>query len=476
MNNRLEIPGEWWKYRQTDAFFITYFGEIYFGHIAQLQDYPDRLFIVQPSKKKELKGLEPGIERLKAYQNLSREIKDLKAIAATWEKEVPQDNRVGPEDMPQQEHELKRMFIFGAAASSFCCFDDHLDELRNHPFAPPTGYEVFAKKYDELIQQFPGADQSTTKFESRENDIESCLEEEWDMVKAKYNPQVAIRHLNIQFYLQKLFSAISNEVHQKFKRKNLYRLLLSKLEAVTADNPNERISLVTFNYDTILDRFVEEAIGKPLNSMDNYVDYRSNNLLLFKPHGSCNWGWRIPNEYIEHLNGTPLHRHLLDEKIEPWKLYYNLLGNIDDMIDINSWGGEQFNDDYHRGRYTIAKSKLQVIPRGEEEKYFPALLIPYRDKDEVLMPYIHVQTLKHAIDEIEELYLIGWKGNERLFNKKLKRATNLKKLVIVNPEADKVETHIRKFLPNQQIEVVHVADFEKFVVKEMDAMLKTEVH
>lgn len=473
MNNRLDIPPNWWKYQQTDAFFITYFGEIYYGHIVQLQDYPDRIFIVQPSKKKELKNLEPGAERLETYQNLAREIKDLKAIAAIWEKDIPEDNRVSMEDMPQQHHQLKRMFIFGAAASSFCCFDDHKEQLRMHTLAPPTGYEVFAEKYEELIHQFPGADQSTTKFESRGNDIESCLEEEWDMVKTKYNPQVAIRHLSIQFYLQRLFTSISTEVQQKFRRKNLYRLLLSKLETITSQNPQERISLVTFNYDTILDQFVAEANGAQLNDMERYVDYHKNNLLLFKPHGSCNWGWRIPREYSEQLNRVPFARHLWEEKVEPWKLYFKLLGNIDDMIDINSWGTEQFNDDYHRGRYTIAKSKLQVIPRGEEEEYFPALLIPYRDKDEVLMPYEHVQTLKHAIDRIEELYLIGWKGNEQLFNKKLKNARNLKRLIIVNPEAKEVEERILKCLPKGvKPKVIHVNDFEEFVMKRMDELLK----
>ncbi|TVR41071.1 MAG: hypothetical protein EA392_02470 [Cryomorphaceae bacterium] len=422
-----------------------------------------------------MKGLPAGEERLKQFQQKAREIKDLSAIAATWDQYIPEDNYVGMEDMPQQHHELKRMFIFGAAASSFCCFDEQKEELRKHALSPPTGYEVFAAKYDELISEFPGADQSTTKFESRGNDIESCLEEEWDMVKTKYNPNVAIRHLNIQFYLQKLFLTISSEVHQKFRRKNLYRLLLSKLEAVTFENPQERISLVTFNYDTILDHFVTEANGVPLNSMESYVDYRNNNLLLFKPHGSCNWGWRIPREYSEQLNGASFAQYLWEEKVEPWKLYFEILGDIDDMIDINSWGPEQFNDEFHRGRYTIAKSKLEVIPKGRETDFFPALLIPYRDKDEVLMPYEHVETLKHAIDRIEELYLIGWKGNERLFNKKLERARNLKRLIIVNPEAKEVEKRIVNCLPKGvKPEIIHVHDFEEFVLNRMDELLKIE--
>ena len=53
MNNCIQIPLEWLKYYNTPAYFITYFGEIYFGTIWDLQDYPERFFIVENIKRNE---------------------------------------------------------------------------------------------------------------------------------------------------------------------------------------------------------------------------------------------------------------------------------------------------------------------------------------------------------------------------------------------------------------------------------------
>lgn len=472
MNDRLEIPGEWWEYMRKDGFFITYFGEIYYGLIVQLQDYPDRIFLVQPSKKRELKKLEPGKERLQEYQRHAREVKDLRAIRPV-NLQIPSDNKVKMDLMFRDDQHFKRMFVFGAAASTFCGFGDSKELMHDHPLSAPTGPEVFSEKYNSLLDIHEEIKQTIPAILANGGNIEDFLEKEWEDVMTGYNPSVARRHLSIQFYLRQLLHEVSAAMKKDFWRQNLYSVLLYKCQQFLSRDPNERISFVSFNYDLIFDDILTNTIGRSFTSIGDYTDHHHSNYLLFKPHGSCNWGWRLPSGQLK--NGQNLLDHIRTNQLEPWQVYYELLGTPQEMIDVDHWGVEQMNDENFRGRYTIAKSKIEVLTDEDFESSFPALLIPYRDKDELFMPYRQIQILEHAIDSIEELYLIGWKGNERLFNDKLKRARNLKRIIIANPESKEVEAHIRKSLPKGLDPVIDpVSDFEDFVMNEMDEILKTE--
>ena len=270
-----------------------------------------------------------------------------------------------------------------------------------------------------------------------------------------------------------MFKAISKEVVEKHYRNNLYSLFLNKFQSYLAANPTERISLVSFNYDTILDDFITQIYGYPLNKMDDYINWNDRNILLFKPHGSCNWGWKIKQEKLNNNTQTTIATTLYNEGKEPWEIYFNLIGDLNEVVAQNTWGYEYFNDKHLRGRFTVNKNLIEQIPENTTNTYFPSLLIPYRDKDEMLMPYDHFNAMKTAIGKVEELYLIGWKGNEHLFNKQFKMHSHnkLKKIVIVNPESDIVKSNISKYLDLTKIKVEVVKDFETFVLNHLDKHL-----
>ena len=261
---------------------------------------------------------------------------------------------------------------------------------------------------------------------------------------------------------------------QNSYRHNLYSLFANKLHNHLA-NRTEQVALVSFNYDTILDQFIEKVFNVSFQNMNDYIDFNNRDVLLFKPHGSCNWGWLAKNkEHIKILNKS-FCEGLYIEKKELWEIYYMILGDLNEMVYNKSWGIEK-GDNNGKGRYTINKNKIEVMNQEWGYDYLPAMLMPYRDKDEFVMHYDHQHILRWFTNQVEEIYLIGWKGNEDLFNSLLKsQAHKLKKIVIVNPFEEKnqeVSNHLKKRLDLSRYEVEVIKDFETFVLKDMDKIFQ----
>lgn len=451
-------------------YYITYFGDIYHGMVVKHDRHEDRFFIVSKNEWQEFDRLQN--KTLEDYQRLGWEIRDDNVIIDT----IPDGYQLGidsnPIDTTRYDHqEWKRMFVFGAGASAFCSFGDGLDKLRNKTLLrPPTGYEVFDENYKEILAEYEGARASISDFEDKGKDIEGCLEDEWGDVRYYYNPQIVARHTNIQLYLQELFQNISEEVTKNHYRNNLYSSFANKLQRF-ASKGSERMAVVSFNYDTILDYFLDQAFRMDLSQMKNYMDYNNKYAMLFKPHGSCNWGWPLREDRLIGMNGS-LPKFFYQQQFTPTNIYYHLLGDFNEMIHAHSWGNEKSCSIKGIGRHTINKNRIEIIPLGSTKKYYPSLLLPYRDKDEFIMHYDHLHAMRSFMGSMEELYLIGWKGNEAVFNKMLKeQAHRLRKIVIVNP-AERTHQEVSKNLEKAGIDLkdkVQVIDtFEQFVRLEMD--------
>jgi hypothetical protein len=195
---------------------------------------------------------------------------------------------------------------------------------------------------------------------------------------------------------------------------------------------------------------------------------------LFKPHGSSNWGWPFIAGTFTNTGGKSIPKYIYDMQFTPNQIYYDMMGGYNKMLLISSWGIEQEMNPNHVGRYTINKNRIEII--NGTQPYLPALQLPYRDKDEFVMPFDHYHYLKDAMHEVEVLFLIGWKGNEFAFNRLLKmHAGSLKKIVIVNPDADNVIQNLSAHFdltPGQTrytIEVVKT--FKEFVTDKLDGYL-----
>jgi len=464
MNRYSKIPYEWFQFQNKPAYFATYFGDIYFGSLLECPGYDGGFFIVQNDKLRKAIELTPTERTPEKFRELGWEIKDYRIIKRVLDAST--NFRHAPvKSLHFSGQQFSQMYVFGAAASTFCVFGDRAKVFRQAEYNPPTGFEIFDDKYKSFFEKFPAALMSISGFESRNRDIEAYLDDEWRTYKDAYTPVIPVRHINIQFYLQELFQHLSEQVIKNEYRYNLFNLFCKNLQKQLSSQPDQIATLVSFNYDTILDHFIG-LFSSPFRTMNDYFDWQNRNIILFKPHGSCNWGWRFGRDKIGSRNSFQLVSDLWKEKIEPWHIHYELIGNPAETVEYGSWGIESANSIHDNGRYTLNKNLIEIIPKNSNAPYLPALLLPYRDKDEFVMPYQQQLALKSCFSQIQELFLIGWKGNEEFFNRQLKsNAHNLKKIVIVNPYPAEVKLNLLKTgFDLTRFEIVEVKDFETFVL------------
>jgi hypothetical protein len=89
------------------------------------------------------------------------------------------------------------------------------------------------------------------------------------------------------FYLQQILWACGTRWHKLSHGVTNYAELLARLDKWRYQR-NERVALVTFNYDTLLDEAVRWTLGLQLHSVESYI--AAEEYKLIKPHGSVNWG------------------------------------------------------------------------------------------------------------------------------------------------------------------------------------------
>lgn len=473
MSKRINIPASWWPYYQNPAHFVTYYGDIYHGRIIEHQEHPDRFFILSNNQSIEFRELKPQERTLENYQRLGWEIRDLKII-----RDVLPDTFIGRDaESPSSSREgnqvWKKAFVFGAGASAFCVTGKGKDQFQNFTFRPPTAFDIFDERFDELIDKYPGLRPVIPRYERMKRNIEECMENDWEAIRHSFNPVILSQHIQIQFYLQEQFREISNRVVKEFNRHNLYADFAGMLQRHLGKNSTERVGIISFNYDTILDQFLGENKLLDLHGLQGYSDWNNRQVMLFKPHGSCNWGWRVENsDYKTAFKGRFSDWLYQGDKMLS-DVYFDILGKPWLTVNNRSWGIEASHNKDRKGRYTLDKNLIDTILPGQKGHYFPALLLPYRDKDEFVMPLEQQHQMKWFLSEVEELFVIGWKGNEDLFNRILKSNTDrLKKLIIVNPERDAVLENLKPFLGNKKYEVEHYDYFEDFVNTNLETYLE----
>lgn len=461
------IPTEWFY----PGYFFTYYGDVYFGSAGFCSDDEHCFFIIQNDRRNEFNKLstsEKTREKCKAY---GWEIRDHRIIRQYHKSD--EKAPLGGENQYVQHGrnwnaKYKRMFLFGAGASAFCTFGDKFPNIRASKLRVPLATEIFDQNLESIYKRFPGASEIIPDYLINQGDIEKCLEDEWQIIKRSYCPELLYRHINTVYYLQDLFRIVSQNAIDFHSSNNLYALFADKL-LKHYSGKNEKFVITSFNYDFILDHFISQKFRAPFKDLNSYFNYDLPYLFI-KPHGSCNWGWKLNTEKINSIGRTGIAGLLFEQKIDLHSLFYTYLGDIKENLAENSWGFEMELHPDNLGHHTMNKSRIEIMEQGQ--RYYPAMLLPYKDKDEFVMPYDHQIALKSILGEVEELYLIGWKGNEKVFNRYFNfHSQNLKKVVIVNPEEvseSTVSNNLKDYPKIAGIKPQVHKDFEDFVLKEMD--------
>ena len=146
---------------------------------------------------------------------------------------------------------------------------------------------------------------------------------------------------------------------------------------------DEKVCVVTFNYDTMLEQAMEQVLGRTFGNLSQYTsneDYK-----LIKLHGSIDWG---------HDAMTPTGQRaaidLIDaaESLKVSKQYRKVVRHPM-VFDDGSYG-------------------------------FPALAIPVEKKSEFACPQEHIQVLAEMIPSTTKIITVGWRATEDHFLKMLR--------------------------------------------------------
>lgn len=442
-------------------YYYTTFGDVYAGDEFIEGNFPNLKIIVQRDNVKEYMQLDAQSKTLEKIKELAAVFPSSAFVGSVSQDEIGDRRKKHVADW-WEEYDRKVMFIIGAGASSHCVTGSKVQAFVADHLRPPLGNGLFGSNFRSIYEGYEGVRHSLYDLQRENVNVEEYLEEEWKEVLRNGNSEIINRHINIQFYLQEILSKVSQRVIQEYYDANLYAKLASKLQRIYAGNKRTHFAFVSFNQDSILETFLSQYFRRPLNSIDDYAEVNDSPFCVFKPHGSWNWGWQFPNR----MKGRS--KFLFDNSVSFFKLYFEMLGNHIEMVDWTEWGRE-LTLNKGKGRLTINKSKLTLQGSDNIGNFYPAILLPYRDKDEFTMPPKHVDRLDQYLSYVETLIIIGWKGNEAMFNQVLnQRATRIKKVIIADPNPDAIVNNLSSVLTRNKIEPIIYKGFDDFIVNGLE--------
>jgi hypothetical protein len=147
---------------------------------------------------------------------------------------------------------------------------------------------------------------------------------------------------------------------------------------------DEKILLVTLNYDRLLERALEMVAGVKLGSVNEYILNES--YKVFKLHGSADWG-------------HPIETPMLRDGRHFWDVLAEIIQRSPELKI-----GREFR--------TLPNHILSETPVLE---FFPAIAIPLKRKSEFECPPEHIEALRAFLPQVNRMLIVGWKATEANF-------------------------------------------------------------
>ena len=287
--------------------------------------------------------------------------------------------------------------VFGAGAS----FDsvapgsyppDHLQVHEWREGHPPLASQLFENRdlFTRAANNFPLCksvigDLRLALTENPSVDIEAEIEQMFAHSE-RYDP-LRIGLAALRFYLQMILRQCEKIWLDGARGITNYRALLHRLDRWRLEN-DEKICLVTFNYDTLLESALGAVPGVAFNDLPDYVSGESGYYVI-KPHGSVNWGRRVSG-------------------FRPEGNQYAVAEAL-----CRGVGAFPLSDE----REMLTDSMPDVVHSEGSTRYalMPAIAIPTQTKNTFECPPEHVERLQECIRETDRLLIIGWRGTEKNF-------------------------------------------------------------
>lgn len=269
------------------------------------------------------------------------------------------------------------MVIFGAGASYDSVPEDEWGAMQHvSPYRPPLTIDLFSKRepFDQALIAYwrcGGLVGELRSVVARGAPLEEALQRYRQMADDG-NDDLAKQLLALRFYLREIVGECTSQWMRLAAAVTNYRTLINLLERFRRET-DERILLVTFNYDEMLEAALIQTVGGSFDELDDYLD-ASQGYRLFKPHGSTSW-----RHLVELSRGTTI---------------------------------EQLFEEF--GSYRIRDFIVKSDDRTDTA-YIPALAVPTVAKSIHECPQLHIDTLQDDLPDVDRLLVVGWRGQERSF-------------------------------------------------------------
>jgi hypothetical protein len=260
-------------------------------------------------------------------------------------------------------------------------------------------------------------------------------------------PHVAAQLLGLKAYLTESIGHCNRAWQARAVGMTNYLSLIEEIERWRRPS-DEKVLLVTFNYDTLLEEAVARIAGVKFRTIDDYVSVPS--WLVIKPHGSVNWHRQItlPSRSAALPTGYRDKLHALIETRANWR--------FTDAYAVQEPGGS-------------AEIETQYA--------FPALSIPVQSKthSDFECPPDHLHALRRALPAVTRVLIVGWRGLEEHFMGEWQRAIHgtprlaklgLERYCIVtgSPEESRgVNETLSRWLPTKNEPLQALGSFSQFV-------------
>ena len=278
------------------------------------------------------------------------------------------------------------MVVFGAGASydSFSAGTPESGAWMNE--RPPLANGLFDLRFAYAIDQFPQCRPLMRHLRADVGQAAPNVEQ----VLEKFQSQAdgdRERHAQlaaIRYYLQTVIWNCQTNWERHTNGATNYTTLVDQIRHYR--DPKEKVCLVTFNYDTLLER----ALALIHVKTDTISDYIASDYQVIKLHGSMNWAHEVEND-VRKIDQRS-QGDIVKELIENARLL-------------------RFRQPYRTiGEYPIGRSNDSPwVP------LFPALTIPIENKSQYECPQEHSETMERNLPHISRMLLIGWHASEKRF-------------------------------------------------------------
>ena len=297
----------------------------------------------------------------------------------------------------------KLAIIFGAGASydflptyppgpgdrSLDRFREQRVPLADHLFEDRPEFASIASKLPRLVPLLP-----ELRNRSGNRSVEQILEELRSLEKNhRYWPRRQHELTAIRFYLQQAIWWSEVAMVNRASGVSNYTSLIGYIEQFRQSE--EPVILITFNYDTLIERALSLHFDDfNFRETNDYVSRPA--YKLFKLHGSVNWGHPIEDD-------ARLNAHQSPESLR------NAI--IDLADDIR----------YENNRFVVLDEPRVAVKNWIN---FPAISIPVQQKSHFSCPQEWLPLLDRLLDGVSNLLVIGWRGAEEHFLERVVRVLN----------------------------------------------------